>query len=393
VNSSYDEKPGLKSFCFFVFLAWVYSVIQYVFVFADGIFPILIGGEATASFGGLLGLILLGMLAITKGGDLFTDSSVDIARMTRIPPVIVGATIVSTATSFPEFMVSLTGTLSGQTEFAVGNAIGSCLCNIGLIIGVCAIIRGYLAKKHGLVPGISADRSMLKGPGGFMIVSCVVVWVFSMFAAGGAILNEEPTRYGLARWQAGILFVGMFLYLGYSIRVARQARFETSLSENPDGEPITFGRILKAIVTFCIATAIVVIGSRLLVCNGEEIALRMGVPKLVLGLTLFAVGTSLPELTISLIAVLKGHEALGIGNIIGSNVMNICWVLASCALIKPLPIAAQTVFLDLPVTLLLTVLLLILPWKLERISTKAGVILLLIYFTHLVTITVAGVMT
>jgi len=205
--------------------------------------------------------------------------------------------------------------------------------------------------------------------------------------------NEEPTRYGLARWQAGILFVGMFLYLGYSIRVARQARFETSLSENPDGEPITFGRILKAIVTFCIATAIVVIGSRLLVCNGEEIALRMGVPKLVLGLTLFAVGTSLPELTISLIAVLKGHEALGIGNIIGSNVMNICWVLASCALIKPLPIAAQTVFLDLPVTLLLTVLLLILPWKLERISTKAGVILLLIYFTHLVTITVAGVMT
>jgi len=113
----------------------------------------------------------------------------------------------------------------------------------------------------------------------------------------------------------------------------------------------------------------------------------------VLGLTLFAVGTSLPELTISLIAVLKGHEALGIGNIIGSNVMNICWVLASCALIKPLPIAAQTVFLDLPVTLLLTVLLLILPWKLERISTKAGVILLLIYFTHLVTITVAGVMT
>ncbi len=94
-------------------------------------------------------MIAVGMLAITKGGDLFTDSSVEIARMTRIPPVIVGATIVSTATSFPEFMVSLTGTLAGSAEFAVGNAIGSCLCNIGLIVGVCAVTRGFLAKRRG----------------------------------------------------------------------------------------------------------------------------------------------------------------------------------------------------------------------------------------------------
>ena len=367
-------------------------MVQSVYLCASGIFPVLIGSEAAVSVWGLLVLIVLGMLAITKGGDLFTDSSVDIATMTRIPPVIVGATIVSTATSFPEFMVSLTGTLSGQTEFAVGNAIGSCLCNIGMIIGVCAIIRGYLSKKRGLIPGISADRSMLKGPGGFMLVSCVVVWMFSMFAAGGAVLNGEPTQYGLARWQAGILFIGMFLYLGYSVRIARQARFETSLSDSDDYDPVTFARIMKAAITFSVATAIVVIGSRLMVCNGEEIALRMGVPKLVLGLTLFAVGTSLPELTISLIAVLKGHEALGIGNIIGSNVMNICWVMASCALIKPLPISPQTVFLDLPVTLLLTVLLLVLPWKHQRISTKAGIVLLAVYFVHLVSITVAGVL-
>ena len=100
---------------------------QSAIVFANGIFPILIGSEAATSTIGLLMLIVVGMLAITKGGYLFTDSSVEIAKMTRIPPVIVGATIVSTATSFPEFMVSITGTLAGQTEFAVGNAIGSCL--------------------------------------------------------------------------------------------------------------------------------------------------------------------------------------------------------------------------------------------------------------------------
>jgi len=100
---------------------------------------------------------------------MFTDSSVEIARLTRVPPVIVGATIVSTATSFPEFMVSLTGTLSGSAEFAVGNAIGSCLANIGLIVGLCAIAYGFQARRKDLAPGIAADRSMLKGPGTFMI--------------------------------------------------------------------------------------------------------------------------------------------------------------------------------------------------------------------------------
>lgn len=353
----------------------------------------LVGTESATSIWGLLLLIAVGLVAITKGGDLFTDSSVDIARMTKIPPVIVGATIVSTATSFPEFMVSLTGTLSGATEFAVGNAIGSCLCNIGLIVGVCAIIRGVIARRAGQPSGISAARDMLRGPGVFMLVSALAVFAFSLFSSGGAELDGKPTQFGISRWQAAILFVGMFWYLAYSIRAARRARYESSLEPQDTEEPkVSAGRIIKATVMFVVATAMVMIGSRLLVCNGEEIALRMGVPRLVLGLTLFAIGTSLPELTISLIAVLKGHEALGIGNIIGSNVMNITWVLASCALVTPLPISLQTVVVDLPVTLLLTVLLLALPWKSERISTRAGWLMLSIYVIHTVGITIAGVM-
>lgn len=357
------------------------------------IIEMLTGSAAPDSLWALIALLLAGMVAITKGGDLFTDSSVEIARMTRIPPVIVGATIVSTATSFPEFMVSLTGTLAGATEFAVGNAIGSCLCNIGLIIGVCGIVRGYIARKRGETSGIAASREMLQGPGMYMLASCVGVFVFSLFSSGGAVLNGQPVQFGLARWQAGLLFIGMFVYLGYSARVARLAMHAAALSdEAPDAPMATTGGFVKAGIVFCVATAMVVIGSRLLVTNGEVIALRMGVPRLVLGLTLFAIGTSLPEFTISLIAVLKGHEALGIGNIVGSNVLNITWVLASCALVKPLPIALQTVVVDLPVTLLLTVLLLVLPWRSERISTQTGWIMLLIYLAHLIGITVAGVL-
>lgn len=354
---------------------------------------LLVGTESATSVWGLLLLIVVGLLAITKGGDLFTDSSVDIARMTRVPPVIVGATIVSTATSFPEFMVSLTGTLSGATEFAVGNAIGSCLCNIGLIVGVCAIVRGVIAKRQGQPTGILASRDMLRGPGLFMLISCLAVCAFSLFSAGGAQLDGVPTQFGISRWQAAVLSLGTFWYLAYSIRAARRARYESSLdSDGSEQEKVSGARVAKAAILFAVATAMVMIGSRLLVCNGEEIALRMGVPRLVLGLTLFAIGTSLPELTISLIAVLKGHEALGIGNIIGSNVMNITWVLASCALVTPLPIGLQTVLVDLPVTLLLTVLLLVLPIKSERISTKAGWLLLSIYVMHTVGITVAGLM-
>ena len=359
-------------------------------LFGD-IVPLFIGGQAASSVIGLVVMILAGMVAITKGGDLFTESSVEIARITHIPPVVVGATIVSMATSFPEFMVSLTGTLSGSAEFAVGNAIGSCLCNIGLIIGLCAIVRGVLARRRGQQTGIATGRDMLAGPGMFMLGSCVLLCLFSLFDAGGAVMAGEPTEFGLSRWQAAILFIGMFWYLGYSIQVARRARYEMAISNDAQEDAAaTRTALIKPAFVFVVASTIVVLGSRVLVCNGEEIALRMGVPKLVLGMTLFAVGTSLPELTISLIAVLKGHEALGIGNIIGSNVLNICWVLASCALVQPLPIGRQTILLDLPVTLLLTVMLIAFPWKSGRITSLAGYLVLLVYVLHLGFITLAN---
>lgn len=348
------------------------------------------GSEPATALWAILLLIVVGLLAITKGGDLFTDSSVHIARMTRIPPMIVGATIVSMATSFPEFMVSVTGTLAGSMEFAVGNVVGSCLCNIGLVIGVCAIVRSVVARRTQSQPGIAASRQVLSGPGMFMLATAVLSCVFSAFDSGIVDAAGQPVGFGLARWQAGILLIGMFWYLGYSVRQANRARYDSSLTRGPDEPKVTAMEIVRVAATFVLACGVVVIGSRQLVTNGEALAGMLGIPKLVLGLTLFAVGTSLPELTISLIAVLKGHEALGIGNIVGSNVLNICWVLASCAIIRPLPIATQTVVVDLPVTLLLTVMLLALPWKSERISTGMGWAILTVYMVYLTGVTVAN---
>ena len=343
---------------------------------------VLLGIKSAASLwtGGLL--LLIGMLLITKGGDLFTDSSVAIARATRIPPVIVGATIVSMATTFPEFMVSVTGVLAGFADFAVGNALGSCVCNIGLIVGSCVLLKGVLAKRRNEEPGIPTSRETLIGAGSFMLLAGIALWIFS-YSSSGRTLEPDgtPAQFAIVRWEGALLIVLLAAYVAHSLRLALTARFEAELVE--DEEPAN--QTPQAMVFgFFIGALLVVLGSRLLVSNAESIALQLGVPRLIVGLTVLAIGTSLPEYTISLLAVIKGHGALGMGNIIGANVLNICWVVASCALIKPLPIRSQTVFLDAPVVLLLMALLLILPWNHERFSSRSGAILLGVYAAYLI---------
>ncbi|MCH7687820.1 MAG: calcium/sodium antiporter [Planctomycetes bacterium] len=347
---------------------------------------ILLGMEAPQSNVLCVVLILAGMALITKGGDLFTDSAVAIARATRIPPVIIGATIVSVATTFPEYMVSLTSVLQEQPEFAVGNALGSCCCNIGLIVGTCAILKGILAKKRNEEAGIPVNRVTLLGPGLFMLTAGFAVWCFSMFDNAG-LMNEKGdlVPYALSRWQGAVLAVLLVIYLGYSLRTALKARFETTMTEEgTEVEQEIREQIGKQFVMFVLGAFLVVLGSRLMVASAAHLAGEFGVPELIVGLTVLAIGTSLPEYTISLMAVIKGHGSLGIGNIIGANVLNICWVVATCSLIKPLPIQPQTIILDGPVMLLLMITMLALGWRRERISMSDGVVLCSIFAVYYV---------
>lgn len=343
---------------------------------------ILIGIDAATAIWANVLLLAFGMLLITKGGDYFTDSAVVIARATRVPPVIVGATIVSLATTFPEFMVSLIGALRGASDIAVGNALGSCCCNIGIIVGTCSILNGYLTLRRGAdkeSQALPVSRSTLKGPGGFMVVAMILFWVFCYFDSSGG-----KGEYAITRWQGAVLGVVLIGYLAYSLRMALQARYESELDpDEEDSEDEIREHLGKTLIIFILGAFLVIVGSRLMVANGEMLAIAMGVPQLIIGLTLFAVGTSLPEYTISLMAVIKGHGALGIGNIIGANVLNLGWVIASCALISPLDVQAQTLTLDAPVVLLLMVLLVLLPWKNQRITAKHGTILVIVYGCYL----------
>ncbi|MCA9015243.1 MAG: calcium/sodium antiporter [Planctomycetaceae bacterium] len=347
------------------------------------------GLEAPASILVSLFLILLGMLSITKGGDLFTDSAVEIARLTRISPVIIGATIVSMSTTFPELMVSVTSTISGKGDLAVGNALGSCLCNIGLIIGTCALLKGFLSWRRKTESGIPVSRLTIVGPGFFMLVSGVLVWLFSLFSTGGAVTPAGvPAEYGIARWQAGILLCILAAYILFSVRVAMASRHD--FGEEQEGPPQVENMKLycfKQAFAFLCGAFLVVLGSKLLVTNAVQVARYFEVSELLIGLTILAVGTSLPEFTISVLSVVKGHGALGTGNIIGANILNINMVIATCALIHPLPIQKQTVLLDGPVVILLILAMLGLSWRRKQISSLSGFILLTIYVGYLLVAT------
>ena len=320
-------------------------------------------------------VLAAGASLIMRGGYLFTVCAVAIAQTTRFPMAIIGATVVSVATTFPEFMVSLTGALRGKPDFAVGNALGSCQCNIGLIVGTTALLKGFLAWKRGTEPGIPAGRGTLYGPGFFMLTAGVCVWGCSSFDSG-----DPNLKYGIAPWQAVVLISIFVVYVGYSIVTAFQAHEE---SHEEVDEEIVAG-IRRQVTYFLVGAGLVALGSRLMVANATSIAAQLGWPERVVGLTVLAVGTSLPEYVVSAMAVWKGHGALGIGNILGANILNICWVVATCALIGPLPIRENTLFLDGPVALGLMFLLLLFGWRRERISARSGAVLFAVYLTYIV---------
>ena len=352
-------------------------------------FKLITGIVAPSSIIISLVFIVLGMISITKGGDLFTDSAVEIARLTRISPVIIGATIVSMSTTFPELMVSVTSTISGKGDLAVGNALGSCLCNIGLIIGSCALLNGFLARKRNTERSIPVSRFTIVGPGFFMLFAGVTVWVLSLFSSGGAInQNGTPAEFAIARWQAGILLCILAGYILFTLRVALTSRHDFGLEQeqSPHIENVKV-YYFKLAFSFFVGACLVILGSKLLVTNAVQVARYFEVSELLIGLTILAVGTSLPELTISVLSIVKGHGGLGTGNIIGANVLNITMVISTCALIRPLPIPRQTILLDGPVVIFLMIAMLGLSWRRKEISSVSGLILLTIYVGYLLVAT------
>jgi cation:H+ antiporter len=325
-------------------------------------------------------LLLVGLALITKGGDLFTDSAINVARATRIPPAIIGATIVSMATTFPELMVSLTGVWRGSVDLGVGNALGSCCCNIGLVVGACALLNGVVSRSRGVKPGIIARRKAIIGPAVFMLLGGISLWAF-----GASEFSLNASTHALLAWHGVALGLILLAYLVYSAVLAVHTRYESGVTaEEAEAVVALRGFVGKEVFFFSIGALLVFLGSRQLVSSASQIAAAMNVSEMVIGLTIVSIGTSLPEFTIAVMSVLKGHGELGIGNILGANVINICGVLAACTLVSPLPIDPRLVQLDLPIMLLLMVLLPLTSWRAQCVSARSGALMLSVYGLYMV---------
>lgn len=279
-------------------------------------------------------LFALGIVAISKGGDWFADSAVWFAAYSGLPKVLVGATVVSIATTLPEFTVSFIASLAGTPDTAVGNAVGSTIANMGLILGIAALIRPVRAN----------DRAFRVNASLMVLVAGLVLWLGRDGSLGVAD--------GL------VLLAGAVGYLIYQARSALKTR-RTTLQEPVAPDKPSRDELPRQLLFFALGAFLVILGSRLVVNNGVTLARVLGVSELVIALTLVSVGTSLPELVTAIASARKGHPDLAAGNIIGANILDLTWVLSGAALVNPLPLSPQTQRVDLPVSLLFMAVLLL----------------------------------
>jgi len=308
---------------------------------------------------GYIALFAVGLGLIIKGGDFFVDAASWIAESFGIPKFIVGATIVSLATTLPELLVSITAALEGQNEMAVGNAIGSVTANSGLIMGISVFFAPMVIQRKSFMPK------------GFLLISSVAL--LYLLSLGGK-LNVLP---------ALLMLVPLVAFFAENVISAKN---EINSSEDKSQKPTKDKKTITVnAVKFILGVVGIVIGSRLLVNSGTYLAQRWGVPEAIISVTMIAIGTSLPELTTTIIALTKKQNSLSVGNIIGANIIDITLILPVCAIIsgKSLPIQHQTVALDMPFCLAIIAIAVIPTVIFKKFHKIQGVLMICTYAAYL----------
>ena len=305
-------------------------------------------------------LFLLGLLLIVKGGDWFLDGAVWIAEATGVPRFIIGATIVSLATTLPELTVSVTGVLQGEVDLAVGNAVGSVTANLGLILGISVLC----------IPSVVNRKQ-------FNLKAILMV-------AGAALLTVLCWSGTLRLLPGLLLFVIFIVYLGNNIVDARSSVQEREAL--PERRTTSYRQMIMKLGMFVIGIAAIVLGSQLLINYGSELALQLGVPSSIIGVTMVAIGTSLPELVTTLTAIAKKEASMSVGNIVGANVIDLTMILPICSAVSGgrLTIGSQTTALDLPVCLLLCCVAVLPPLLKGKFYRVQGVLMLAVYAGYVV---------
>ncbi|MEM7026795.1 MAG: calcium/sodium antiporter [Pseudomonadota bacterium] len=304
--------------------------------------------------------ILIGLGLLVYGADVFVIGAASIARIMGMSSLMIGLTVVGFATSAPEMIVGSVAAWNEKTAIAVGNAIGSNITNVGLVLGVSIIV----------VPIVFSARHLKKE---FMLMLCSIAIAIVL------LLDNH-----LGRIDGAILLTAIILAMYAIVRIALNTKEDQAVTDEFDAEYANPDTPFKSIIKLLIGLTLLLIGAELLVSGATEIAREFGVSDLVIGLTIVAIGTSLPELAASIVSLLKKEADIAIGNIIGSNMFNMLAVLALPALIYPVNIESQVFSRDIPVMCGLTLLLAIMLFatKKQKLYRAEGVLLLACFITY-----------
>ncbi len=309
-------------------------------------------------------LVLIGFALLIYGADIFVEGASNIARQLGMPPLIIGLTIVGFATSAPEIIVGSVSALQGKSSIAIGNALGSNITNIGLVLGLSILFFP-----------ITIASNTLKKEYGLMCVAIII---------GLAVMIDGH----LSRIDAAILLVSLVISISWIIWIAKRSSADDPLKnefvQEFAGETNKADSLGKAIMKLLLGLALLLLGADLLVRGAVSIAEFFGVPDLVIGLTIVAIGTSLPELAASIISLKKNEADIAVGNIIGSNMFNMLAVLGIPTLIHPDYFIAEVLNRDFPTMIGLTLLLgaMVFVSSKGKLIRPEGAILLLCFITY-----------
>ena len=327
-------------------------------------------------------LFIIGLILIIKGGDVFVDASIWISEISGIPKAIIGATVVSFATTLPEMIVSFFAAAQGSVDMAIGNAVGSVTANLGLILGIAIVCLGMTIRRKDyllktvlmigasiviVISGFSGELGII--PSIFLMIIFIIAMIENIRGARKHKLNGQD-------------------FLNESIEDSMDGVIDDYETNEPEIEgKLSINRkdLIANITKFILGAVGIILGAQLLVDNGSELARIFGVPERIIGVTIIAVGTSLPEFVTTITAIVKKEGALSIGNILGANIIDLTLILPICALIsgQALPISPQSAAIDLPACLIIAVLSLIPTLIFKKFYRIQGVLVLACYVIYL----------
>ncbi len=301
-------------------------------------------------------LLVVGFVMLIKGADWFVEGASKIADKFGIPQLVIGLTIVAMGTSAPEAAVSITSALKGSAEITIGNVVGSNILNVLIILGLTAVVRA-----------IAVQESTVKYEIPFTILITALLAVLGL------------ADHTVSRVEGIILWVFMIVYLLYLLRMAKNGQSVTEEVEKADAnEPMW-----KLLVLVAIGVVAIVWGSDITVNAATSLAKIFGMSERLIGLTIVALGTSLPELVTSVTAAIKGKADIAVGNIVGSNIFNILFVVGTTALITPVTYSASFM-VDSIVAVVAMVLLLVCVIPKKKLARPAGAVMLLCYVGYFI---------